>query len=160
MRRLALDMSRCQGLVNFLATGGGAGYLPWAPGTAGSCVGLLIGCLTASYAAPLRAGLLVMALLIGVAVSTSAERAAGAHDPSFVVIDEVWGMWAAIAAFPSLLQAPGMMALAFVLFRLFDIVKPPPLKWFAKAPAGWGIMLDDVGAAAYTILLLNLVHRP
>lgn len=143
-------------LAKWIATAGGAGYSPVAPGTVGSLVGLLLGLASRASVPWVALGLLVVTGLIGVAASTITERSSGVHDPSFVVVDEVWGMWAVVIACPFILQGVGQAALAFGLFRLFDVLKPPPLKWLAKAPEGWGIMLDDVGAAAYTILLLRI----
>lgn len=145
-------------LAKWIATAGGLGQSPVAPGTVGSLVGLLLGFAGTACTSWARLGLLVAAGIIGVAASTSTERSSRVHDPSFVVIDEVWGMWAVAVACPSILQGAGPAMLAFVLFRFFDVVKPPPLKWFAKAPEGWGIMLDDAGASAYTILILRLIR--
>lgn len=143
-------------LAKWIATAGGLGQSPVAPGTVGSALGLLLGFLSASQPLGVRLGLLLVAGLIGVAASTSTERSSRVHDPSFVVIDEVWGMWAVAVACPFVLRGAGPAVLAFVLFRVFDVIKPPPLKWLATAPEGWGIMLDDVGASAYTILLLRI----
>ena len=151
MRWLALDMGRCQGLVKALATVGGLGYAPIAPGTAGSLAGLLLGVL--GPRAPGAALLVWVAagFLIGVAASTAAERLWGTIDPSAVVIDEAWAMWAIMLSTPPVVSSGPMAAVAFVLFRA---LKPPPLRWVSRAPGGWGIMLDDLGAAAYTILIL------
>ncbi len=151
-------------LVKFLATAGGLGYLPAAPGTAGSALGLLIGLAVSgglAHAVPLQAALLTAAIGAAVAVSTAAERLFNRHDPSCIVIDEVVGMWLTLALAPPL--GPAGWLLAFALFRLFDIVKPPPLRWLATRPGGWGIVLDDLGAALYTGLvmwLIGLVHSP
>lgn len=143
-------------IARFLATACGAGYVPKLPGTAGSAVGLLLGWVVSRLLPVAQFVALGVAFLIGVAASTITERSSGVHDPSFVVIDEVWGMWAVMACLPELFQHGGMIVAAFVIFRAFDIFKPPPLKWLAQAPKGWGIMLDDVGASAYTILLLRV----
>jgi phosphatidylglycerophosphatase A len=100
---------------------------------------------------PVQSVSLAVAFLVSVVVSTAAERLFAAHDPLCVVIDEVWGMWAVMTAVPLVCQVPWLAALAFGLFRVFDIAKPPPLKWLARAPGGLGIVLDDAGAAAYTV---------
>ena len=140
-------------LAKFLATIGRLGHLPVAPGTAGSLAGLLFGLLWPAPASWLiRTVLLVGGFLLGVFVSTITERALKIHDPGSVVIDEAWAMWALMWLMP---WANPVLAIgAFALFRLFDITKPPPLKWLATFPRGWGIMLDDLGAATYTCLLL------
>ena len=149
-------------LASLLATVGGLGRLPVAPGTAGSFAGLATG--LAWFPQPFAACSWLGAWLIGVAVSTRVERDLHVHDPSCVVIDEFTGMWLVLMAAPPMRHAPWLLAAAFGLFRFFDILKPPPLKWLARAPRGWGIMLDDVGAAAYTLLIFwvvtGLVHRP
>ena len=148
-------------LVNTLATVGGVGYLPGAPGTAGSLVGLLLGFLTTPglkdsppYPFALLAAV-VGGFFLGVASSGEAERLFGLHDPSCVVIDECVGMWAVMVAVP-ITRVPFLAVVAFVLFRVFDIVKPPPLKRLARLPGGWGIMLDDLGASAYTVGVLGV----
>jgi len=91
--------------------------------------------------------------LVGVATSSSVERESGQPDPNFIVIDEVVGQWIALIAVPLRWQ----YALAsFILFRGFDIFKPPPLRLLEKLPGGWGIMLDDVGAGLYALALMQL----
>ena len=131
-----------------------------APGTWGSAIGLLFGLISASRLTPVIAfGLAALAFLSGVFLSSIAEREYQQHDPSVVIIDEVVGMWLIVASFPQFINRPWWLALAFGLFRVFDILKPPPLKLMARAPRGWGIMLDDVGAAAYTCVILELASR-
>lgn len=143
-----------------IATAGGAGYCPWAPGTAGSLVGWLIG-----YAAGTRlpfAWRLItwaIAVVMSVIASTATERQLKIHDPSVVVIDEVVGMWMVFALLPRLADSFWLGLMAFVLFRAFDVVKPPPLKWLARAPGGWGIVLDDLGAALYATAILTFLTR-
>lgn len=147
-------------LANLLATVGGLGVLPYAPGTLGSAVGLLVGLLWLSYeSVAVRWGVLALGVLIGVLASTSVERQLETHDPPCVVIDEVIGMLAIAVAVPSISHSFWLFAIAFGLFRLFDVLKPPPLRWLSRFPAGWGIMLDDLGASAYTCLVLWLILR-
>ena len=149
--------------VKTLATVCGLGYLPKAPGTAGSAAGLVLGFLTApglDASQPYPPGVLaalVAALLIGVISATHAERLSGLHDPGWIVIDECVGMWAVFVMAPSA-TTPALAAAAFVLFRLFDTVKPPPLERLARLPGGWGIMMDDLGASVYTVLVLWLAR--
>ena len=143
-------------LANKIATVMGLGYAPSAPGTWGSAAGLVL----AKVAQPLpeawRWALLAALFVIAVEASTRTERELGAHDPSVVVIDECWAMWLITAIVPASLRAWPVAAAAFALFRVFDIFKPPPLKQLARCPAGWGIMLDDLGAALYAAALLRL----
>ena len=148
-------------LVKAISTVGFVGYLPKAPGTAGSLVGLLVGIVAAPAVTdpvgPAHLFGLAAVFLVGVAVSTHAEREFGVQDPPQVVIDECWGMWAILVASPLLSHALPLAAIAFGIFRAFDIAKPFPLKRLARFPGGWGIMLDDLGAAAYTLLVLWIV---
>jgi len=94
------------------------------------------------------------AVLIGVWASDETARWLGKHDPSEVVVDEVAGMWLALVGLPHELPVAGA---AFLLFRVFDIGKPSPLKQLERLPGGWGIMLDDVAAGAITRLTLGIV---
>jgi len=134
--------------AEILATVGGAGYAPIAPGTVGSLVGLGLGLM---WPAPL---LVILAFLAGVVVSGETARRLKRHDPACVVIDECVGMWGVLAWLPQLRSMPGFVLLAFGLFRFFDIRKPFFLRQVERLPGGWGIMLDDVGAAACTALVL------
>ena len=140
--------------IRALATAGGVGYLPVAAGTAGSFVGLLLGLATRSLEFRPQLALLFAGFLLSVAVSTAAEQDFGIHDAPMIVIDEVCAMWAVCVVVPAachqLLPALG----AFLLFRVFDISKPFPLKPLSRLPAGWGIVCDDLGAAVYASLIL------
>ena len=150
-----------------IATIGFVGYAPVAPGSAGSLVGWVLGLILASVeSAPFTphapavvlgvSAIVIGCFLVGVLVSGTVERQTREHDPSYVVIDEFVGMWAVVQACPFVVLVPWLALASFVLFRLFDITKPPPLKWLARSPGGWGIMLDDLGASAYTVAILWL----
>ena len=95
----------------------------------------------------------VLVSAIGVPISSVVERESGVTDPGFVVIDEVAGQLIALIAIPARWQ---YVLASFILFRGFDILKPPPLRKIEKLPGGWGIMLDDVGAGLYALVLLHL----
>jgi phosphatidylglycerophosphatase A len=143
-------------LAKFIATSGGLGFAPIAPGTAGSLAGVVLGLLwTPEIGGWLPLAAVAVLFVIGVAVSTRVERDLQALDPSCIVIDETVAMWLILLAVPAASWQQAIIP--FLVFRLFDIVKPPPLKWMAKAPGGWGVMLDDIGAAVYTILVLLLI---
>jgi len=145
----------------FLATLGGIGRIPWAPGTWGSAVGLGLGLLLArTISQPLSWLLLVLAFLGCVSLCTQAERHLGRHDPPAVILDEVWGMAAIVIALPWTALSATRLAAAFLLFRVFDIVKPPPLKRLARLPGGWGIMADDLGAALYAAAVVWVALKP
>lgn len=138
-------------LVRFLATGAGTGYSPVAPGTAGTLLSL---CLYLAVPLPGIVGwacLLLVSLLAAVGVSSSIPPVWG-HDPSRVVIDEMVGLLFAVAMLP---RTPVIVVGAFILFRAFDIVKPPPARAAERLPGGWGIVLDDVIAGVYAHLALR-----
>ncbi|MDT9546900.1 MAG: phosphatidylglycerophosphatase A [Chlorobium sp.] len=139
-------------LARALSTVFWIGYFPVAPGTAASAVALLLYLLFPLFQQPsvLAAGVL-LATLIGVWSGGIMEDAAG-EDPSEVTVDEVAGQWLALLALPSGLM-PAL--LAFVFFRLFDILKPGPVDLVQRLPGGWGIMMDDLLAG----LLANLAVR-
>jgi phosphatidylglycerophosphatase A len=138
----------------FIATFGFVGYVPFAPGTAGSVAALL------PYALlrPLAMDLLYLAAIAAVALvgtwaSTAAERVLQRKDPGPVVIDEVLGVLVTLAWLP--LSWTGV-ALGVLLFRLFDVLKPFPAGRFERLPGGTGIMLDDAAAAVYAHVALRV----
>ena len=141
-----------------LATWFGSGLLKPAPGTWGSAAALPFAWAIATYAGSLA--LVPAALLlfgIGVWASNVYDRKTGGHDASEIVIDEVVGVWLTLAVIgPSLVG----YAIGFALFRLFDIVKPWPVRWADRqVSGGLGVMLDDVLAAGYAALCLVLIHH-
>jgi phosphatidylglycerophosphatase A len=96
------------------------------------------------------------AIAAGIPAATRVARASGRSDPSFVVIDEVAGQMIALIAVP--VRWKTLLA-GFILFRAFDIVKPPPLRRLEKIPEGAGIMLDDVGAGLFALAVLHALLR-
>ncbi len=146
-------------LVRFLATGAYTGYFPVAPGTAGSVVGVILG---EMLFAPIWTRspsifLLLFALLFvgGCVVAGQAERATGQHDNSQIVIDEIFGMVAAMFLIPT--GWPWLIA-AFALFRALDVIKPWPASYFDSVHGGGGIMLDDLCAGIYVTVALHIAH--
>ena len=139
-----------------IATGFYSGYLPFAPGTWGSAVGLLLYYFLFSRLSTGMYCLVIAALLIvGIFAAGSAEKIINNKDPGPVVIDEIVGMLITLIAAPS---NHSMRVLGFLLFRFFDIVKPFPIRWLdTKIQGGVGIMLDDVVAGIYSFLVLQVV---
>jgi len=141
----------CPVWATVVATGLGSGFSPVVPGTAGSAVGLLL-------FLPLPGGaavfLAIGALFFvgGIAAGRVAERS-GRKDPGIVVVDEILGMWTALALLPPTLLASG---LAFALFRAMDVWKPYPARDLERLPSGWGIMADDLVAGFYASLLTRI----
>jgi phosphatidylglycerophosphatase A len=143
-------------LIIFLATGFYAGYIPIAPGTAGSLVGiglyLLLNGLSIAYY------LLIISFLFifGVYISNEAEALLKKKDPSHVVFDEIIGMLVTMILIPA---GIGWIVAGFFLFRFFDILKPYPIRDIEKRMnGGLGIMLDDVAAGIYANVLLQGVR--
>jgi phosphatidylglycerophosphatase A len=101
---------------------------------------------------PFAVLLACLAVTLGIPAATRVARESGVTDPPFVVIDEVAGQLIALIAAP--VQWQTLLA-GFILFRAFDIVKPPPLRQLEKIPGGAGIMLDDVGAGLYALGILQ-----
>jgi phosphatidylglycerophosphatase A len=140
-----------------LATWFGCGRSPFAPGTAGSAAALLIGVALHHYAGFAGWHFLVLAAVLFYPAVWSAgvvARASKIEDPQFVVVDEVLGQWIALAGARPFNWIGCLIA--FALFRLFDIWKPPPVRQFESLPGGWGINTDDAMAGCYAALVLLL----
>jgi len=133
-------------LAVFLATAGGAGYVPVAPGTAGSAVGVLLYLLTWKWTLTGQLVLLLVISVLGVWASHQAARHFGREDPGPVVIDEVAGQLLTLLFAGG---SPMTLVLGFLLFRALDIVKPWPARRFEDLPGGVGIMADDLMAGFY-----------
>ena len=152
---------RRSGPAIWIATAGGAGYFPIAPGTAGSLVG--VGVVAALARLPIQRpaaiGLLTAASLalfaLGVWAAGEAEKFFGRTDPGQVVVDEVVGQMLTFLLLP---HATWKWLLGgFLLFRTFDIVKPFPARQAERIPRGWGIMIDDVIAGGYGMAVLFVI---
>lgn len=130
-----------------IATAGFVGRVPLVPGTAGSAAGLGLYALLHQIDGPRLEGIaIVMILVLGIWSAGTAERLLGTKDPGPVVIDEVLGMLISLA-FLEVTLAGALVG--FVLFRIFDVVKPYPARRLERLPGGFGVMLDDAMAALY-----------
>jgi len=141
-------------LARVVATAFGSGYSPFAPGTAGSAVGLLLFWPMAAWPWPWQAAAAAGLFLVGALAAGRVARLAGSKDPGVVVVDEVVGQWVTLAALPF---TPVTAGLGFLLFRAMDIVKPWPARDLERVPGGWGILADDVAAGVYAHLALRVV---
>lgn len=139
--------------TRFLATGFFAGYSPVIPGTAGSLVGLLLYAIPGMENTLTLSAASLLVLLVGTFVSAKMEKQYG-EDPSIVVIDEVVGMWISLLILPKNLLVALM---AFVWFRVYDTIKPPPARQLERLQHGWGIMLDDVAAGIYANITVRII---
>jgi phosphatidylglycerophosphatase A len=144
-------------LPRLIATVLGCGYSPVAPGTAGSLAAIAVAVPLHEFAGFAGWHFVVLAALIfapSVWASTRTARALGAKDPGIVVVDEVIGQWISLAGASSLNWKTYLAA--FVLFRLFDIWKPAPVRQLERLPEGLGIVADDAMAGVYAALVLFL----
>jgi phosphatidylglycerophosphatase A len=154
-----------------IATFFGAGFWKPGPGTAGSIAAALIWLIAGHFTitstgatsfatrnelAFLTAAAALLLLAIAIPASTIVARESGRKDPQIVVADEAVGQWITLIAAPAGWE---YALIGLVLFRLFDITKPPPIRKIEFLPEGWGIMLDDVAAGIYALICLQLIHH-
>ena len=143
MRRLGL----------FLATCGYLGYVPIAPGTFGSALGLAVFfAVRSTGSAAVELAVIAILFAVGVWSGTEAEHHFGGVDPGPIVLDEVVGMLITLALLP---VTPAGAIVGFLVFRVLDVVKPWPSAGFEKLPGGLGVMADDGMAAIYGNLLMR-----
>lgn len=140
-------------LKTLLATGFYLGYMPTAPATFACAISIAIWYFLLPYKS-LYIILSINLFIWGLLISDHFSKQWG-KDPKQIVIDEY-----ACLLFPLFFTSKRILPLVitFVLFRLFDILKPPPLRKLEKLPGGWGIMLDDLGAAVYTAIVVLALH--
>ena len=145
-----------------VATFFGAGFGKPGPGTWGSVAAVLLWAACALLLHPSALALniallfgIVLTLVFGIPAATVVARESGRKDPGFVVIDEVAGQWIALLGSHANWRHA---LLALVLFRLFDITKPYPIRRLEALPEGWGIVLDDVLAGLYALGVASLLH--
>jgi phosphatidylglycerophosphatase A len=142
--------------VHLLAAGFGTGLVPRAPGTAGTLAGVLLYLALAALPLPAYLGVSLGLFLLGVWICGRAARDLNAHDHPSIVFDEMIGYLVTMAGAPF---GIGWLALGFVLFRFFDIVKPWPISLLdRKVPGGFGIMLDDLAAGLLALAVLQAVR--
>ena len=141
--------------VHFLALGFGSGLAPKAPGTFGTLAAIPLVCLLA-YSTSLSGYLLVtfVASIVGIWLCGKTAKDMMVHDDSSIVWDEIAGLLITMIAVPLSWQS---LLLGFVLFRLFDILKPWPISYLdARVHGGFGIMIDDVLAGFFALILMHL----
>ncbi len=140
-------------IIYTIGTGFGSGYMPVAPGTAGSLIALLI-----YFLFPLDSfhwlAISILLFFTGVWTGSEIEKDKG-EDPGLVVIDEMVGQWLAVIFLPPTLVT---LLIGFILFRVFDIFKPYPINKSQKLKAGWGIMIDDVLAGIYANIIIHAIY--
>ena len=133
-----------------IASGAGAGYSPVAPGTAGSLVAA-VGLWLIPFSSVGLWAALAAVVVAGIWASHHVEAVLGRKDPGVIVIDEVAGMMVAVLLLP---RTPGVLLCAFLLFRFFDIWKPFPAREAEALRGGFGVMVDDLIAGVYALVLI------
>lgn len=142
--------------IHMLAFGLGSGLSPKAPGTTGTLAALPIyWWLLADLSTFWLSVVILITFIVGVLVAHKTSEDLGVHDHGGIVIDEWVGMWITMLMVPKDFM---WLALGFVLFRFFDIVKPWPIKWLdEQVHGGFGIMIDDVLAGIMALISLHLI---
>ncbi len=140
-------------ILKNLATLGFIGYLPFAPGTFGTVAAVVLFALL-KPPFPLHVVLVLVITMVGLVAAETAEKILNEKDSSHIVIDELAGYAVAVLHVPFTLP---YLIMAFLLFRFFDILKPPPIRWIEKVfPGGAGVMADDLMAGLYVNVLLQV----
>lgn len=159
--RTEAESSRAPLWATQVATFFGAGRIQPGPGSWGSLCAILVW-LAVAHLVPARwqpevlAVLIMGAISVGIPAASRVEEASGIEDPQFVVIDEVIGQWISLLFVPLTWKT---VAVGFILFRGFDIVKPPPARQLERLPTGTGIVADDIAAGAYALVIMQLLLR-
>ncbi|MGD9078202.1 MAG: phosphatidylglycerophosphatase A [Desulfobacterales bacterium] len=142
-------------VVLFLATGFFIGHMPFAPGTFGTLIGLPICYLLSRFHIGLSVVGVIVFIGLSVAVASAAEKILNQKDPAQIVIDEIAGLLVTFVGIPFNLQ---IAVLGFIIFRVFDILKPVPIRSLeTKIRGGSGVVVDDVVAGIYANLVLRLI---
>jgi phosphatidylglycerophosphatase A len=143
----------------WVAVGFGAGHAPIIAGTVGTIPMWLAVYLWARVSPPTVVQLIIASVvvtLVGFWAAGRAEKVLGDHDPKSVVIDEWAGMLIALIGVPPVLKS---YLWAFLLFRIFDVIKPPPARQAESLPAGYGVVMDDVVAGLYSLGTFFFLHH-
>ena len=151
--------SRAPLWASLTATVFGIGNMHPGPGTWGSAATMLLWAALANalplpFRTPVLIALAAVITLVGIPAATLVSRAAAKKDPSIVVIDEVAGQLISLIAVPLSWQT---FLAGFILFRVFDILRPPPVRQLERLPEGTGIVLDDVAAGVYALAVMQLL---
>ena len=142
-------------IILLLATGLGTGYSPIAPGTMGTLLAIPVFLLLSSIPSPVYEWTIIAFFFLACWVSDKAQSYWGKKDDQRIVIDEIMGFLTAIMWLP---KTALFVTLGFVLFRLFDIVKPPPVRRLEQVRGGYGVVLDDVMAGIYANIVLQVIR--
>jgi phosphatidylglycerophosphatase A len=151
-----IPVSMLRNPLHLLSLGFGSGLSPYAPGTMGTLVAIPLYLLLSQLELIAYLTVIVAGFVLGVYLCHYTSKALGVHDHSGIVWDEIIGYWITMIAVPALTWQ--WILAGFVLFRLFDIVKPWPVKLADKrVPGGFGIMIDDVLAGLYAFACMQVI---
>ena len=142
-------------VIKMIASGFYLGYSPVAPGTIGSILGVLIFLQIHNFPLPYIC-ICILLILLGFLISGRAERIYGRKDSPRIVIDEIAGMCVVYLGMQPKLW---IIIVGFLIYRIFDIIKPPPARRAEKMPGATGIMLDDIISAIYANIILQVLTR-
>ncbi len=134
-----------------VATGFGSGFSSLWPGTMGSLVTVFLWAVIPELNWGYDALIVILIAVIGFFAAQFVSKKLNSHDPSCIVVDEFLGMWITLCFVPKTFVGA---AIAFGLFRFFDVLKPFPISWLENFSGAWGIMLDDIAAAFCTIFMI------
>jgi len=151
----ALSRLSLKNPIHFLALGFGSGLAAKAPGTFGTLAAVPLYLLLAQLPLSWYLAVTLVCVLAGIYICDKAAKDMGVHDHGAIVWDEVAGLLITMIAAPAGLL---WLIVGFVLFRLFDIIKPWPIRWLdAKVEGGFGIMIDDVLAGIFALVCLQVI---
>lgn len=157
MRKPELAPLKLSNPVHLLALGFGSGLSPIMPGTMGTLAAIPLYWLIQGLSAPWYIAILVLGFIVGIWICDVATKAIGQPDHGAIVWDEIIGFGITMFAAPAGIV---WIVVGFVLFRIFDIVKPWPIRWFdRRIHGGFGIMLDDVIAGLFALACLQLLAQ-
>jgi phosphatidylglycerophosphatase A len=144
-------MDRKEKMIKLLATGFGSGLAPFAPGTMGTLVGIPVCLLCLPLIWPARFLFVIVLSALAIFISGRAELIYSKKDDQRIVIDEIAGFQ--VAMLPVAITGLHLLV-AFVLFRIFDIWKPFPIRNLQELPGGWGVVIDDIAAGIYAGMVM------
>ena len=137
----------------FIGSGFYTGYSPFISGTVGSLAALIIYLIPGFEKLFIIIPAIITFMIYGIYLGNKFEAEYG-KDPSQCTVDEVVGMWISLVALP---KTVGIIIIAFFLWRILDIIKPPPARNLERLKGGLGIMIDDVISGIYTLIIMHLV---
>ena len=144
-------------IAGFFAFGFGSGLAPFAPGTFGTLAAIPLYLVLAQFSWSMYAWLVFIAFIVGVKLCNVTSGRLGVHDHAGIVWDEFVGLWITLFLIPLSWQN---IVVGFVFFRFFDIIKPFPIGWLdKKVSGGFGVMIDDVLAGVYALILMLLANH-